>query len=69
MSTKCITDVSQYVKVEQCTNSEIMDVVKKKEHVSGAKRERGSGKSGEQEWSGEREAVEREQSKERVSQK
>jgi len=27
MPTKCITDVSQYVKVEQRTNSEIMDVV------------------------------------------
>jgi len=40
-----------------------MDVVKKKEHVSGAEREQGSGKSGE--W----EAMERERSGERVSQK
>jgi len=54
MSTKCITDVSQYVEVEQCKNSEIMDVLKKKDHVSGAERERGSGKSDERERSGER---------------
>jgi len=37
-----------------------MDVMKKKEHVSRAERERGSGKSGERERSGEWEAVERE---------
>jgi len=37
--------------------------------VSRAERERGSRKSGEWEWSGEREAVEREQSGERMSQK
>ena len=41
----------------------------KKEHVSGAVRERGSGKSGERERSVEREAAERERSGERVSQK
>ena len=40
-----------------------------KEHVSGAERERGSGKSGERKRSGEREAVERQRSGERVSQK
>jgi len=39
------------------------------EHVSRAEREHSSGKSGEQERSGEREAAEREQSGERVSQK
>ena len=38
------------------------------EHVSEAERERGSGKSGERERSGEREAAERERSGERVSQ-
>jgi len=46
-----------------------MDVVKKKEHVSGAGRERGSGKSGERKRSGEREAAERDRSGYRVSQK
>jgi len=50
-------------------NSEIMDVVKKKEHVSGVEHEWGSGKSGEWERSGEREAAEQERSGERVSQK
>jgi len=45
MSTKCITDVSQYVKVEQCTERE--------------RAQRGSGKSGERERRGEREAAER----------
>jgi len=59
MSTKCI--VSQYVSVEECTYSEIMDV------VSGAEREHGSGKSDERQRSGEWEAAER--SGEQVSQK
>jgi len=45
-----------------------MDVVAKKEHVSGAEREWGSGKSGERERSSEREATEWERSGERMSQ-
>jgi len=40
-----------------------------KEQLSGAERQRGSGKPGERERSGEREAAEREWSGERVSQK